>query len=272
MSSLRQSDLRTSAMNGKPMLRGMPYVVETDGRRALHFTEVAIQSEMDVEAPLELLCDYTRTMMGFVLFNEAPERIEMIGLGGGSLAKYCHATLPATAITVVEISADVIALRDAFLVPPDDARFRVVCADGADYVRQRAPAPDVVLVDGYDHDGQSPQLCTSGFYDHCYSRLAPGGVLVVNLWGSDTHFGVYTRRLRESFLNNVVVVPTEGGTNKVVFAFKDRAPPLDLDTLAAAAARLQPRHTLTLKPIAQQIAHRAVRLHGAPRRLWCESI
>lgn len=272
MSSLRQSDLRTYAITGRPQFRGTPYVVESDGRRALHFTEVAIQSEMDVEAPLELLYDYTRAMMGFVLFNDTPERIEMIGLGGGSLAKYCHATLPATAITVVEISADVIALRDTFLVPQDDARFRVVCTDGADYVRQQAPAPDVVLVDGYDHDGQSPQLCTSGFYDHCYSRLAPGGVLVVNLWGGDAHFGVYARRLRESFLDNVVVVPTEGGTNKVVFAFKDHAPPLDLETLVSRADRLQPQHTLPLKPVAQRIAHRAVRLHSTPRRLWCESI
>jgi spermidine synthase len=252
--------------------RGAPYVVDRDGRRALHFTDVAIQSEMDVDAPLDLLYDYTRTMMGFVLFNEAPERIEMIGLGGGSLARYCHATLPATVITVVEISAEVIALRDTFQVPPDDARFRVVCADGADYVRRRAPAPDVLLVDGYDHDGQSPQLCTSGFYDYCHSRLAPGGVLVVNLWGSDPQFGVYTRRLRESFLNNVVVVPTEGGTNKVVFAFKDAAPPADLDSLVAAAVRLQPRHPLTLKPVAQRIAHRAVRLRSTSRRLWCESI
>ncbi len=272
MSSLRQSGLRTYAMSGRPVVRRLPYVVDTDGRRALHFTELAIQSEMDVEAPLELIVDYTCAMMGFVLFNDAPERIEMIGLGGGSLAKYCHATLPATAITVVEISADVIALRDAFLVPPDDARFRVVCADGADYVRQHAPAPDVLLVDGYDHDGQSPQLCTSGFYDHCYSRLAPGGVLVVNLWGGDTHFGVCARRLRESFQNKVVVVPAEGGTNRVVFAFRDHSPPLDLDTLVATATRLQPRHTLTLKPLAQRIAYRAVRLHGTPRRLWCESI
>src|SRR3546814_6338557 len=40
---------------------------------------------------------------------------------------------------------------------------------------------DVLLVDGFDRDGQPAQLCSSQFYRDCRSRLNPGGVLVVNL-------------------------------------------------------------------------------------------
>jgi spermidine synthase len=57
-------------------------------------------------------------MMGFLLFRHEPREILMFGLGGGSLAKYCHRHLPAARIRV-EIDSDVIAFRDQFAVPPN---------------------------------------------------------------------------------------------------------------------------------------------------------
>ncbi len=55
--------------------------------------------------------------MGFLLFNPRPQHIGMIGLGGGSIQKYCHRYLPHTEISVAEINPDVITLRDCFRVP-----------------------------------------------------------------------------------------------------------------------------------------------------------
>jgi spermidine synthase len=52
----------------------------------------------------------------------------MIGLGGGSLVKYCHHHLPGARVSVAEISPEVIALRDRFRIPPDDERLEVDCA------------------------------------------------------------------------------------------------------------------------------------------------
>ena len=68
---------------------------------------------MDLRDPSALDLEYTQTMMGFLLFLPQPQRIAMIGLGGGSLAKFCHRYLPRTRIQVVEINPHVIALRDA---------------------------------------------------------------------------------------------------------------------------------------------------------------
>lgn len=58
---------------------------------------------MRISDPDHLLFDYTRVMMGFRLFRPKPKRIEMIGLGGGSLAKACYRCLPDCDITVVEM-------------------------------------------------------------------------------------------------------------------------------------------------------------------------
>src|SRR3546814_5260491 len=62
---------------------------------------------MSIPEPNRLLLEYTQAMMGFLLFNASPGTIEIIGLGGGSLAKYCHAYLPSSNIRAVEIDEHV---------------------------------------------------------------------------------------------------------------------------------------------------------------------
>ena len=111
-----------------------PFVVDNGQRRFLHFDFDAIQSAMEVSNPERLALAYTRKMMAFLLFNRTPERILLLGLGGGSLAKFCYSKLPAASITAVEVNEDVIALRDEFSIPADDHRFRVINADGGAYV------------------------------------------------------------------------------------------------------------------------------------------
>ena len=111
-----------------------PYIFETLFERRMHFTNEATQSAMLFSDPDALISQYTRKMMAFLLFNPDPQRIVMIGLGGGSLAKFCYRHLPRSHITVVEINEDVIALREEFCIPKDDDRFRVVHDDGARFL------------------------------------------------------------------------------------------------------------------------------------------
>ncbi len=113
---------------------GTPQVLETQHALSLHFNALATQSFMSRKEPDKLVLGYTRTMMGFLLLHPAPARISMIGLGGGSLAKYCYRHLANTKVVAIEINPAVIALREQFQIPPDDERFEVVCADGAEYV------------------------------------------------------------------------------------------------------------------------------------------
>ncbi len=101
-----------------PFIAGKPIVHQDGGQLLLQFGPASIQSQMQVDDPLRLSLGYTRTLMGFLLFVPQPKTITMIGLGGGSLAKYCYARLDNTRIDAVEINADVIALRERFLFRP----------------------------------------------------------------------------------------------------------------------------------------------------------
>ncbi|HEU5296935.1 MAG TPA: fused MFS/spermidine synthase, partial [Burkholderiaceae bacterium] len=191
--------------------------------KALHFAYGEIQSRMQLQDPSALDLEYTRTMMGFLLFQPKPTRVAMIGLGGGSLPKFCHRYLPRADIRVVEINPHVIALRDEFHVPRDDARFRVVHGDGAHFVRYPPHRFDVLLVDGFDIHGLPAQLSSQRFYDDCVEALQPGGILVVNLHHDHPHYEAHVDRIGRSFDGTVLVVDNGEPQNCIVFARRGRA-------------------------------------------------
>lgn len=195
-----------------------PFVYESLRCKALHFSIGEIQSRMLIQDPHALDLEYTRTMMGFLVFNPAPLSIAMIGLGGGSLAKFCYRHLPQARVQVVEINPHVIALRDEFHVPPDDERFTVVRGDGAQFVRLRAMRPEVLLVDGFDRQGLPSRLCSQRFYDDCAEMLQPNGIMVVNLHFGHVGYDKVLERIRRSFNDLVLVVDDGELNNSIVFA------------------------------------------------------
>jgi spermidine synthase len=148
----------------------------------------------------------------------------MIGLGGGSLAKFCHRYLPQAQIQVAEINPHVIALRKEFCVPANSERFSVLRGDGALFVRHSVTPRDVLLVDGFDDQGQPARLCSQRFYDDCSAMLQPGGVLVVNLHLGHPRYEIFLDRIRRSF-GDILIVNDGERSNSIVFAI--RAPDLE---------------------------------------------
>lgn len=197
-----------------------PVVRESLSSKTLFFATGDVQSEMDLMQPDALQLEYTRIMMGFLLHQAQPSRIAMLGLGGGSLAKFCYRNLPDADITVVEINPHVIARRCDFLVPADDTRFRVVLADAADFVQQPVQPFDILLADAYDLHGLPERLGTLEFYRHCYQLLRPRGIFVANLHGCDPQCKDYVDRMCVQFEDSLLLVNDPDGSNRVAFAVK----------------------------------------------------
>ncbi|EGD06596.1 spermidine synthase-like protein [Burkholderia sp. TJI49] len=202
-----------------PLRDGKPFVLKTRHAISLHFDHLATQSFMSLKDPSALALGYTRVMMGFLLLQPAPAHICMLGLGGGSLAKFCYLHLPGAAIDAVEINPDVIALRDVFRIPADDARFRVVCADGADYVARADVRTDAILHDAFAADGM-PDRCTDrAFFAACRARLSDAGVLAINFTDDDPALPAHIERLRSLFGASYALVRCGEGSNFVAFAW-----------------------------------------------------
>lgn len=222
-----------------------------------------LQSCMRRDDPTALILDYTRAMMGFLLFKPNPRSILMIGLGGGSVPKYCHQHLPDTDITTVEISAEVIALRDEFLIPADSERFRVICADGAAFVAQTTQRHDVLMVDGFTGEGQPEALCSRAFYDACKAALTDEGLLVVNLHAEMPRCGELTQRIERCFGGHAVWVATDDGDNRVVLAGSGTALARTARAFEPCWASLSPAHQQTLGACSTRIERALIKRYPA---------
>ena len=222
-SSTDQAEIsRSETSDAEPSDFGQPRLHKTRDALTLQFAGFpAVQSSMSLLNPNSLDLEYTRLMMGFLLFNNAPSHIVMIGLGGGSLPEFCHRYLPEATIEVIEIDPQVIALRDAFQVPADDARFMVIEADGRNYVNAIANAVDVLLVDAYDGYGMPLDLCELEFFQDCDAALSNDGMLVVNLHLESESYPICLAHLRETFGAGLFEVVDDDMTNSIVFACKD---------------------------------------------------
>lgn len=201
----------------------IPVIQETALSKSMVFTDMDIQSRMSLSRPDELQFEYTRLMMAALLFHPQPQKILMVGLGGGSLVKFCHKHLACQHITAVEINPHVIALRQTFHIPDDDAHLSVVQRDAADFVTDTPEAFDLILIDGFDRHGLPEPLCSVKFYADCRERLTPQGLIVANLPRFSPYLQIYIDRIHSVFEATPIVIQAPGTTNCVVFAGKESA-------------------------------------------------
>lgn len=198
-----------------------PFVIDDGKSRFLYFNVRLMQSEMSLKAPNDLAIRYTQKMMAFLLFQPRPKRIALIGLGGGSLLKFCYHRMPGTHMTAVELDPEVIAFRDTFQVPPDNERLRIINGDGAAFLETANKGLDVLLVDAFDKTGFAPSLANREFFENAYAKLAGNGVLVINLAGEKESYAGLIGEVMHVFDDQVIVISVPDDGNHVLYAFKE---------------------------------------------------
>jgi spermidine synthase len=214
--------------------QGRPFLFDDGNLRFMYFNESTVQSAMKLDAPDELLCGYTRAMMAFLLANPAPRQLLMIGLGGGSQLKFCARHLPDCRVTVLEIDADVIAMREQFMLPADGANVEIIHCDAVTYLTGKTMQFDVILLDGFDKIGLVAELNNARFYARCHAALKPGGILVANLWGQHSLVASLLSDLLTQFDASSWWCRALDSYNLLVFSFKGRPAGFTPEMLATA--------------------------------------
>ena len=223
-------------LRNAPAGHGAIEIVEENGVRVLQIGGEAIQSAMRLDAPDRIELDYVHAMMAFLLFRPKPRDVLMVGLGGGSMARFIHQRMLQTRVTVVEINPGVVTVaRRYFHFPEEDARLEIVIGDGAEVVPLRPASCDVLVVDGFVNGSPAKHLCTQSFYDGAFTALRPGGVMVANFMSDDKRLETYCGRIEESFGCDPTLLLAEEEDNFIAFALRDGPPRIAWAELKARA-------------------------------------
>ncbi|MDB5799870.1 MAG: spermidine synthase-like protein [Rhodocyclales bacterium] len=243
-----------------------PFVVDDGLMRRLYFSLSYVQSEMDIKEPDALNIAYTRKMMAFLLFVPRPRHIMIVGLGGGSLTKFCYRQLTSTRITTIEINEDVIAFGELFGVPQPDERLAIIHADAIKYLARTDERVDVILLDGCDKHGVAPAFCDAGFYDNLRARLKPDGMLTMNLVGANETSRTYVDLISDAFLDRVIVQDVSADGNRVAFAFNEPGFSPNWPSIERDAKQLEEQYGLDFTAFARKLQRSYQRQSQGRRR------
>ena len=222
-----------------------PEIVEANGVRSLHLGGGAIQSALRLAAPEQLELQYTRAMMAALLFNAAPRRVLMIGLGGGSMARFVLAGLPETHFTAVEINPSVVAAaRALFGLPHDDERLEVRVCDGLVHLEAHPRTADLLLMDAFENRTAPTHLRNERAYTAAYAALRNHGILAQNFMAEDPSLESCLARMSAAFAGRVLLLPTTDGNNVIGFALRTPAHHWPIEHLKTRAGDLAVRYLL----------------------------
>ena len=173
--------------------------------RHLHLGTEWIQGTMVLDAPTALYHEYIQRMMAWLLFIEpdsvAKRQAMQLGLGAGSLTKFCHKELRIKT-AAIELNPQVlVACRGWFKLAADDARLQVVLADAAAEIQNPRwwGTVDALQVDLYDHEAAAPVLDSLPFYNCCRRLLTEDGCMTVNLFGRASSFVRSVEKISAAF-------------------------------------------------------------------------
>lgn len=220
------------------------YVLEGDGERCMSFGRYSgsRQTCIDLARPERLAFEYYRMMMGALYLNPAPQRVLVIGLGGGALPMALQRLYPALKMDVVEIDPAVARIAERHFGFRPGPLTRVAEEDGRVFVKRALKQGlkyDLVMLDAFDHEYVPEHLLTLEFLNEVRGVLVDGGVVAANTFSysrlqqheTATYFAAFG-----AFYN------LKSG-NRIILARKGAIP--SLEQVGANAAALDPR----LKPL-----------------------
>lgn len=200
-------------------------------RRCLVFsgTTPYNQSCISVQNPDRMLLEYTRMTFLGLLFNQEPENILVIGLGGGIIPKTFSKLFPEANIDIVEIDPEVVKLsRSHFMFAPSD-KISITVKDGRRFVRSADKKYDVIVLDAFTGDQIPFHLMTSEFFEEIKKHaLAADGILVSNVFFSDKLFPRQMATYQKCFADTYPFMGSGSGNIIVVaspkkFSFSEQA-------------------------------------------------
>ena len=216
-----------------------PITVFDDGPyRILRFGEGGEQSRIERARPYLPVYQYSQAMLLALLFEPAPDRALLLGLGGGALAHSLLQYSDNLEISAAELRPQVAAIaRQLFQLPSE--RLNITIEDALTYLQQDSSSYDLIFTDIYNDNGMEGSQLNPEYLSHCHHLLSDHGILVMNLWdeGKGSH-PLARQQISEQFGEQWLCCPADSG-NLVAYAFKGGIPAFSNRSLIPLARKLE---------------------------------
>jgi spermidine synthase len=182
---------------------------------------------------------------------EGPGRVAILGNAAGTMARAYLELFPATHVDGVEIDAELSDIGRRWFGLREGPRLTLHHEDARPFLRATGARYDVIAIDAYRQPYIPFYLSTREFFELCRDRLAPGGVIVINVGhpeGQDDLEQVLTATIGAA-LPHVLRYPFDE-TNSLVVAGEG---PVSVERLSRAVSRLP----AALRPAARAAAARS---------------
>ena len=178
--------------------------------------------------------------------GQAPRRVALVGLAGGTVARQFTAIDGPLPIDGVEIDPKIVDVGRRYF-DMTEPNLHVTVADGRYWMATQAGRYDVILVDAYRQPYIPFYLTTREFFESAKAHLAPDGVLAINVGRTPTDnrlVDALSGTLNAVFDNVYVIDSNQRFTNSLIYATSS---PAGVDQFVARAkAETNPK----LQPIA----------------------
>ncbi len=212
---------------------------DEQGLRTLRFgDDPAAQSIVKVGDPDHVEFAYVQAMLVTLSMVKEPQRVLVVGLGGGSLPSLLRKHYPRMTIDVVDIDADVVAVAKKFFGFREDAALRVYVEDGRHFIERCKRPYDIIFLDAYGVGDIPYDLATKEFLAATRRATAPNGIVVGNVWSQNiNHLHDAMLRTYQEAFDDVYVITISTCGNEIFLALPGKTP-LDRADVAKRAAQL----------------------------------
>jgi spermidine synthase len=155
---------------------------QDDGDRVLELNEgQAVHSILPARG--FLTADYWDSflVLPFTTSDRPPRRIAILGNAAGTVAREYGRFWPRTRVDGVEIDDELTEVGYRYFDMGSNANLTVYDEDARPWLRDSAGGYDLIVVDAYRQPYIPFYLATKEFFELARERLAPGGVVVVNV-------------------------------------------------------------------------------------------
>jgi len=211
---------------------------DEEGLRTLQFDNAIRQSVVKVGDPDHIALEYAKVMPVALALVEEPQRVLVVGLGGGTIPNFLHKHYPQMTIDVVDIDPGVVEVAKEFFGFREDASLHAYVEDGRRYIEKCKKPYDIIFLDAYGADNIPYDLATKEFLQAVRRAIGPQGVVASNVWSSNGNplYDAMVRTYQEVF-DDLYVIDAKSHGNKILLALP-RPRQIERDDLARRASQI----------------------------------